>query len=287
MNTIQTIGLLHPGRMGVTVGASIKAGGSRVIWASEGRSLATGDRAQKAGLEDVSSLSGLVHSSDIIISVCPPHAAVHVAQEVMGIGFQGIYADFNAVSPATSRKIERIVTHSMAEYVDGGIIGPPAREPGRTRLYLSGQQPHKIEPLFAKGNMEAIVIGKEAGAASALKMCYAAWTKGFSAMLLAIRALAEKQGVSEALLNEWNKSQPGLADRSEDAAVSSASKAWRFVGEMEEIAATFKEAGLPDQFHLGAAALYKRMVKFKDQTGAVQLRDVIREINNESPNKFE
>ena len=278
----QTIGVLHPGAMGVTVGASVKAGGSRVIWASEGRSKATRDRADKAGLEDIGSLSGLVRSSDAIISVCPPHAAVDVAREVIRIGFDGIYADVNAVSPATARKIMQIVTSSKAGYVDGGIIGPPAHEPGRTRLYLSGQQADKIEPLFAKGNMDAIMIGEEPGAASALKMCYAAWTKGSSAMLLAIRALAEAEGVSEALLNEWNKSQPGLEARSEAASAAAAPKAWRFVGEMEEIASTFKEAGLPDLFHLGAAALYKRLEGFKDRTGSVQIHHVIRELNSKS-----
>lgn len=280
--SIQTIGLLHPGLMGVTVGKSTKAGGSRVIWASEGRSQATRDRAHKAGLEDIGSLSELIRSSDIIISVCPPHAAVNVAQEVIKMGFHGIYADFNAVSPATARKIEQIVTGSKAEYVDGGIIGPPAHEPGRTRVYLSGQQAHRIESLFVKGNMDAVIIGKESGAASALKMCYAAWTKGSWAMLLAIRALAEKEGVSEALINEWKQSQPGLAGRSEEAASRTASRAWRFVGEMEEIAATFRDAGLPDQFHLGAAALYKRMVRFKDQIGSVKFHDVISEINKKS-----
>ena len=280
--SIRTIGVINPGAMGVTVGASIKAGGSRVIWASADRSKATRDRADKAGLEDIGSLSGLVSSSDVIISVCPPHAAVDVAQEVIRIGFDGIYTDVNAVSPATARKIMKIVTSSKAGYVDGGIIGPPAHEPGRTRLYLSGQQADKIEPLFAKGNMDAIIIGEEPGAASALKMCYAAWTKGSSAMLLAIRALAEAEGVSKALINEWSKSQPGLEARSEAAASGAAPKAWRFVGEMEEIASTFKEAGLPDLFHLGAAAIYKKLGRFKDHTGSIQLQHVISELNNKS-----
>ena len=276
--SIQTIGLLHPGAMGVTVGASIKAGGSRVIWASQGRSKATLDRAGSAGLEDAGSLSELVRTSDAIISVCPPHAAVDVAAQVIRIGFDGVYVDVNAVSPGTAREVMKLIQDAGARYVDGGIIGPPAHEPGWTRLYLSGKQADDVASLFAKGNMDAIVIGDEPGAASALKMCYAAWTKGSSAMLLAIRALAEAEGVSDALLNEWNKSQPGLEKRSEGAAAGTAPKAWRFVGEMEEIAATFREAGLPDHFHLGAADLYKRLSGFKDQTGKVQLDDVIREL---------
>jgi len=277
--SLQTIGVLHPGAMGVTVGASIRAGGHRVMWASEGRSTATIERASTAGLEDISSLETLFKASDVIISVCPPHAAIDVAQEAIKIGFDGIYVDVNAVSPATARKIMKIVLTSKAQYVDGGIIGPPALEPGWTRLYLSGQRADEIKPLFDRGNMDAIVIGKEPGAASALKMCYAAWTKGSSAMLLAIRALAEAEGVTEALLKEWSISQPGLEARSEGAAANTAPKAWRFVGEMEEIAATFKEVSLPNQFHLGAADLYKRLSGFKDKAGSVQLSDVLQKLN--------
>jgi 3-hydroxyisobutyrate dehydrogenase-like beta-hydroxyacid dehydrogenase len=270
--------------MGMTLGASIKAGGYRVIWASEGRSKATLERASNARLEDVNSLAQLVHASDIIISVCPPHAAVDVARKVIEIGFEGIYGDVNAVAPATARQIMDIVLASKAQYVDGGIIGPPAVEPGRTRLYLSGQQAEEIKALFEQGNMEANVIGKEPGAASALKICYSAWTKGSSAMLLAIRALAEAEGVTEALLNEWNISQPGLVARSEAGAVNAAPKAWRFVGEMEEVASTFKQAGLPDHFHLGAAEVYKKLRGFKNQTGSVQLSNLIRELRTTGSN---
>jgi predicted TIM-barrel fold metal-dependent hydrolase len=113
-------------------------------------------------------------------------------------------------------------------------------------------------------------------------MCYAAWTKGSAAMLLAIRGLADAEGVTNVLLDEWAKSQPGLEDRSRVAAVGMAPKAWRFVGEMEEIAETFREAGLPDQFHLGAAALYTLLREFKDQTGSVQIEDVLQILKRKS-----
>jgi len=274
----QTVGILHPGAMGMTVGAGIKAGGHRVVWASAGRSTSTRDRALQARLEDVVSLSKMVSSAGIIVSVCPPHAAWEVADAVIQRGFKGLYVDVNAISPATSRRINGIVTASGAAYIDGGIIGPPAHSPGRTRLYLSGARAGEIAPLFAQGNMEAIVIGGKPGLASALKMCYAAWTKGSSAMLLAIRALAEAEGVSEALLNEWKLSQPELQARSELAAAGSAPKAWRFIGEMEEIAASFKQAGLPDMFHLGAAELYGRLEGFKDQFGMVGMKNVLEEL---------
>jgi len=123
--------------------------------------------------------------------------------------------------------------------------------------------------------MQAVIIGENPGQSSALKMCYAAWTKGSAALLLAVRGLAEAEGVTRSLLKEWAISQPGLEDRSKGAAAGTAPKAWRFVGEMEEIAATFRQAGLPDQFHLGAAALYELLREFKDQTGSVQFENVL------------
>ena len=102
------------------------------------------------------------------------------------------------------------------------------------------------------------------GAASALKMAYAAWTKGTSALLLAVRALAIREGVDDALRAEWDRSQPGLGARSEAALAGNVRKAWRFVGEMEEIAATFAAAGLPPGFHEACAALYDRLGSYKD-----------------------
>ena len=271
----KAIGVLHPGAMGVTVGTSIKAAGHRVVWASEGRSEATRGRAADAGLEDVGTLSDLVQASDTLISVCPPHAVIDVARDVTALGFAGAYVDVNAVSPATSRSIMELVQAAGVRYIDGGIIGPPALKPNWTRLYLSGESANDIKALFSQGNMQAVIIGENPGQASALKMCYAAWTKGSAALLMAVRGLAEAEGVTRSLLDEWAISQPGLEDRSKGAAAGTAPKAWRFVGEMEEIAATFRQAGLPDQFHLGAAALYELLREFKGQTGAVQFENVL------------
>ncbi len=274
----QIIGILHPGAMGVTVAASIKAGGHRVLWASESRSQATIERALQAGVEDIRHLKALIEIAEVIISVCPPHAAKDLARSVVQSGFEGIYVDVNAVAPATSRQIMEIVESSKTQYVDGGIIGPPAFKRGTTRLYLAGRKTSEVKGLFDQGNMEAIIVGNNPGTASALKMCYAAWTKGSSALLLAIRALAEAEGVTETLLEEWDRSQPGLKVRSEFAAAGTAPKAWRFVGEMEELAVTFKEAGLPDQFYLGAAELYERLSAFKDRPGTISISDVIQTI---------
>ena len=259
-----TVGLLHPGEMGAAVGQCLTAAGHRVLWVPDGRSAASATRAAAAGLTAASGgLAGLVREADVIVSVCPPHAALGVARQAAGFG--GVYADANAVSPATAREIAGIVEAGGASYVDGGIIGTPPVAPGFIRLYLSGARAGEVQRLFAGGAADARVIGGDASvggdalfAASAVKMAYASWTKGSAALLLTARALARAEGVEDALLAEWDISQPGLAGRSARAAGSAAAKGWRWVAEMEEIAAAMAAAALPDGFHQAAAEIYRR-----------------------------
>jgi len=271
-----TIGLLHPGEMGSMVGAAARANGLRVLWASEGRSAPTCERAAAAGLEDAKSVGLLIAASQVIVSVCPPHAAADLAREVAGHGFAGTYVDANAIAPETAREIGGIIERGGATFLDGGIIGPPPRVPGSTRLYLSGTRAGVIASLFAQGPLEAIVIDGGAGAASALKMAYAAYTKGTAALLMAIRALAAQAGVDDALLREWERSQPQLTAQAERAVRSNTPKAWRFVGEMEEMAATFERAGLPGGFAQAAAEIYRRLAPYKDAPVPPPLADVLK-----------
>lgn len=247
------VGLLHPGEMGAAIGAALRERGVRVLWASDGRSGETARRAAEAGLEDVGRVDALLAAAEVVLSVCPPHAAVEVAGAAAG--FRGLYVDANAVSPATSRAIAGIVG---GRYVDGGIVGPPPREAGTTRLYLAGEAAGEVAARFAGSRLDARVLSTEVGAASALKAAYAAWTKGSAALLLAARELARREGVEAALLAEWAASQPGLEQASLDAERSAARKGWRWVGELEEIAAAFAADGLPDGFHRAAAEIFRR-----------------------------
>jgi 3-hydroxyisobutyrate dehydrogenase-like beta-hydroxyacid dehydrogenase len=259
-----TVGLLHPGEMGAVVGECLRRGGARVVWASASRSEASRRRAGAGGLEDLGSLTAVVAASDVIFSVCPPGSAVAVAHLVAAERFGGLYVDANAVAPETVRRVGEIVSARGAELVDGGIIGPPPREPGATRLYLAGPRAGDVASLCKGSVLEAIVMPGDIGTASALKMAYAAWTKGSSALLMAVRALAIREGVDGTLRAEWERSQPGLGARSESAVAGNAKKAWRFVGEMEEIARTFSVAGLPAGFHEACAAIYERLGAYKD-----------------------
>ncbi len=261
-----TIGIVHPGEMGASVGAAARGGGARVVWASSGRGAATRERARGAGLEDVETLAALVGASDVILSVCPPHAALDVAREIAALGFRGLYVDANAIAPATSREVGAIVALGGARFVDGGIVGPPPVQAGSTRLYLAGGEAPRVAALFGGSPLEAIVLAGAPGAASALKTAYATWTKGTNALLIALRAFAAAEGVDAALLAEWNRSQTGLTARSESAVRSTARKAWRFVGEMEEHAVAFEALGLPGGFAAAAAEIYRRLEAYKDMT---------------------
>ena len=230
------------------------------------RGPATRERASTAGFAERGELTELLEAAEMVISVCPPHAATALATQVAAHGYTGIYLDANAVSPQTSRRIGVIVNEGGADFVDGGIIGPPATKPGVCRLYLSGAQAHRVASRFTGSFVDARVVADQPGQASALKMAYAAWTKGSDALVLAIRALATREGVDSALVAEWALSQPGLCDRSIDAAAGSAPKGWRFAGEMREIANTFGACDLPSGFHEASAAVYDRLVGFKNQS---------------------
>lgn len=248
-----TIGLLHPGEMGAAVGKCLAGAGHRVLWVPEGRGAETKERAEAAGLTGVA-LAEVVGRSDVILSVCPPHAALDVARLVAGFG--GLFADANAVAPGTAREVAAIAEAGGAGYVDGGIVGPPPVTPGDTRLYLSGQRAAEVQALFEGTAVDARIVPPP-GTASAVKMAYASWTKGSAALLLAARALARAEGVEPVLLEEWGLSQPGLEKRWEGADRSAAAKGWRWTGEMEEIAAAMAAAGLPEGFHQAAAEVYR------------------------------
>jgi hypothetical protein len=234
------VGLLHPGEMGASVGRALQANRHEVLWASDGRSEAT--RARAEGFRDVGSVTALAGEAELILSICPPHAALDVAREVAG--FDGVYVDANAISPMRAEEIAAI----QSRFVDGGIVGGPPDEPG-TKLYLSGSGAASVAVLFVGTNLEPRVVAD----ASAIKMAYAAWSKGSAAMLLAIRDVARHFGVEE----EWELAAPELAKRVPRAEQAAATKGWRWSGEMEEIADTFAAAGQPDGFPRAAARVYR------------------------------
>jgi 3-hydroxyisobutyrate dehydrogenase-like beta-hydroxyacid dehydrogenase len=249
-----TIGLIHPGEMGAAVGAQLVLAGHRVLWCSEGRSAATGRRAQRAGLEDAGRVSALTAASDVVLSVVPPSAAAEVATSIGA--FSGVFVDANAISPATTREVGEVVVAAGGSYVDAGIVGGPPRKEGDVRIYLSGREAPLVADLFGQTVVDARVESDRIGDASAIKMAYAGWTKGSQALLLAMREFAAREGVEQALLAEWAQSQPDLEAMWSRADRARREKGWRWVGEMHEIAESLGAVELPDGFHRAAAEIF-------------------------------
>jgi 3-hydroxyisobutyrate dehydrogenase-like beta-hydroxyacid dehydrogenase len=256
-----TIGLLHPGEMGAAIGRGLVEQGHTVLWVSQDRSPATAARAGAAGLTDAGSLTALTERSDVILSICPPQAAQAVAESVAKSpgGFGGRYVDANAIAPQTARAVAAVMARPGVTFTDGGIIGLPPEpgSPGAPRLYLSGEGAAEVAALFDGTPVRTDVVEGGVGAASAVKMAYAAWTKGTAALLLAARALARAERVEGTLLAEWGLSQPGLGRRAESAAESATVKGWRWDAEMTEIATAMADVGLPEGFHQAAAQVFR------------------------------
>jgi 3-hydroxyisobutyrate dehydrogenase-like beta-hydroxyacid dehydrogenase len=249
------VGLLHPGEMGAAIGALLVERGHEVVWRSEGRSEQTARRAAAAGVRSVATFD----DAEVILSVCPPHAALDVARSLQGT--PALFIDANAVSPNTARQIGELIGE---RWVDGGVVGPPPLREGTTRLYLSGPHAGEAAGLFEGTRLQPIMLAGLPVAASALKMAYAAWTKGSAALLLAALDSARATGVEDALRAEWSRSQPDLEARWQSASDSAAAKGWRWVGEMNEIASTFDAAGLPSGFHEAAAEMFDRAAHASD-----------------------
>ena len=272
---MMNIGILHPGEMVISIAASAMNSGHAVYWTSEKRSDRTRLRAEKYGLLELDSMAALCQNCEIIFCICPPHAVEEVSNSVIGHGFNGYYLDANAIAPQRATSMNKVMEENGIHFIDGGIIGGPAWKPKETWLYLSGKYANVIADCFTNGPLETKIIGDEVGKASALKMCYAAYSKGTTALLAAILATAEALGVRDELYGHWDLDDSGFPEQANLRTTRVTAKAWRFEGEMYEIASTFEAAGLPNGFHKAAAEIYHRMAGFKDSTETPNLEDVL------------
>ena len=260
--TFKTIAVIGAGDMGHAVGAALVAQGYDVVTCLAGRSDITRARAKRAGLRDLPDLDAVIAASDAFLSILPPALAPELADQVVAAmgrtGKRFLYADMNAISPATVTAIAATIEKAGAKFVDGGIVGSP---PGKAvpRIYLSGRDADSVARIAALGGkaMDMRPCGAEPGRASAVKMCYAALTKGSNALFTAVLTAAEALGVSAEVRGEYETSQPDLYKRMKSSVPFLPADAWRYAGEMEEIAATFESVGVTPLFHLGAAATYR------------------------------
>ncbi|WP_425246188.1 DUF1932 domain-containing protein [Streptomyces sp. NEAU-NA10] len=273
------VGILHPGAMGASVAAQALAGGAGVRWLPEGRSASTRRRAAGLELRSAASLRELADTCEIVLSVCPPAAALDVAEQVAATGFRGLYVDANAISPDRMAAITRLFEGSGTTVVDAGITGPPPRETGTTRLYLSGDRTAvaRVAALFEGTALAPVALEGPIGRASALKLAFAAYNKISYALAAQARALADGHGVLDDLLDLAAHSLPGTPLAGTDQLAGAGPRAWRWEPEMREIAQAWREAGLPTAFAEAAAETFGRWETHKDDwtvTGARLIADL-------------
>jgi len=256
---ISTIGLLSPGEMGHTIGGVLHGNGLRVLTHLGGRSERSRGLAEKAGIEDTPSLEDLVDQADVLLCVLVPARAQDVANQVaaaiQATSADLLYVDCNAIAPRTVRQVGETITGAGGRFADVGIIGPPPRKPG-TRFYASGPGAEELSALSEFG-LDVRVIGDEIGQASGLKMCYAALTKGLQALGTELLVAARLMGLDEVLRAEQQSSIPDVLSWLENSLPPMPPKAYRWVGEMEEIAACFADLGLTPNMLIGAADMYR------------------------------
>jgi 3-hydroxyisobutyrate dehydrogenase-like beta-hydroxyacid dehydrogenase len=235
-----TVGIVSPGAMGSAVGASLLRGGARVVSTLAGRSGRTERLARAAGLELLPTLAEVVDAADVVLSIVPPDQAVAVAAELSGAR---LVVDLNAVSPETARRISK--------EVDGSISGPPPAAAGTTRIYLSGPRAPEVAALPFNG-IEVIVVGREVGLASAVKMSTASVYKGSTALLAQALRAADHYGVLDYVLDDLGELASGAGRR----IARAAAKSGRYVGEMHEISGAQAAAGLERSLFEAIASVY-------------------------------
>ena len=261
MRAIETVAIMTPGDMGSAVGGLLRRGGLRVVTNLEGRSGRTRALAGDAGIEDLGSDGALIAEADLVLSILVPDQALALAERLAPAirdGARGtVVVDCNATAPETARAAARVVEAAGGAFVDAGIIGPPPRrDSGRTRFYASGRAAERFAELRRQG-LDVRLVSERVGDASAVKMCYAALTKGTAALMTQLQVAAARHGVTATLQEEFAASQPEQLAWMRQWVRTSVPKAFRWVGEMEEIAKTFAAAGVTPKGFEGAAATWR------------------------------
>ncbi len=255
------VALLHPGAMGSRIGGELVATGHQVRWLAAGRSDASRGRARTEGLTAVDDPAALVDGADLVLSVLPPQAALDVARLVASTGFAGTYVDVNPLSPGSLREVRVTVEAAGATLVDGGVVGPPPREGGRTHLYLAGPADAvaQVEGVVAGSRVTAVVLGEEVGRASAAKQAYALFNKGRMVLASLAAEIAEAHGVTDVLAAEAGRPGAELLGELPDLRAGLADVGWRWGPEMDEVALTLAAAGSDPSAVEGLAAQLRRL----------------------------
>lgn len=258
---IKTVAIIAQGEMGAGTGGQLVRHGLRVITNLTGRSPRSISLAKDAGMEDVGDDASLIIEADMFLSILPPSEAITLAEQmaphIEAANKSIIYADCNAVAPTTKEEIQAIVGPGGARFVDVGILGdPPNPEKNMTRYYASGPDVAAFEELKNYG-LNVIACGDTIGRAASVKMCFAAMTKTMVAMAAETFAAAEALGVYDEVVHELSTSQKNGFEWASKRVTLTPPKAYRWVGEVEEIGKTFESVSMPGETCTGAAKMFQ------------------------------
>ena len=263
-DSLKTVGIVSTGDMGQAVGRVLITSGLRAVTFAGDRSNRTRGLAEGAGIESLASLAEVLQASDLFLSLVPPAAAREMAERaarsLKGTTGSVVYADCNSVSPGTVREMATIIEEAGSSFIDVAIIGQPPRVGqalggGTPRFYVSGERAEFFMRLREHG-IDVRVLPGPAGQASGLKMCYAALLKGLTALSTNLLMAGTLMGLKEPLEAELAEHQALLADVMKRQLPLMPPKAYRWVGEMQEMARTYFDLGLPSGFFTSAAALF-------------------------------
>ncbi len=258
--SIGSVAILSPGDMGHAIGQLLRENELRVLTCLVGRSSRTRQLSEQAGITDVPNLNALVEQSDVLMSVtvseAVPGLCEDIADAVKSTGTDLLFAECNAIAPELSKEMEGVLQSVGARYVDASIIGGPPRNGSSPRVYASGDNASEFEQLREFG-LDVRNLGPQLGRASGIKMCYAAMTKGTTALHAELLIAAEKLGLTQELMAEFIGSQPAVVSRMEGWMPTMPAKSRRWVSEMEEIEKTFEDLGLTPNIFKGVADMYR------------------------------
>ena len=271
------IGLIGLGEMGSEIGRYLVMNDLEVISVYEGRSEISKKRASKYKIRDAGSIEQFCKISDLVISIIPPDKAIETANLYTSYKNKDgqIYCDLNAISTITAKKIKLLLDEKKIDYVDGAIMGGPPTENYSPRIYLSGKLSEKLNFLNGKG-IELMVLKGSDFKASATKMVYASITKGSKALVAGALIAAKKNNVFDELIEELKYSEEYFSLVAKNQIPSIKHKAYRWVGEMNEISLTYKESGLTGGFHSEAENVYELIKNLPE--GKLEIDEIINQI---------
>lgn len=280
----ETIAVIGNGEMGTAVALALSRGGARVVTSLRGRSEASRERAMASGAHIVEDDEELVGQAGVLLSVVPPGQAKAVAERFLGpLTRQGpalLYADCNAIAPATAGEIGALLASRGVRYVDASIIGPPRFDRthhGHARIFASGAAAGQLAAVGARYDIDIVAMGGPVGAASAIKMCYAGLTKGLTALGAAVGVAAARYQVEGMLKAELARSADGILRHLSGTIPAVSRKAYRFVAEMEEIAKTMEQAETGATIYTGMAQLYDFVAHAPGEPRAAAIAELLRE----------